>query len=542
MAAVDEDAAIDGAFEAFVGMLPQTGKYASLLQQRLAEAQGEEDDEENSSAAESSDQEGAERAANDCSSEDESASNVESVGDGASASGASDDDEAEGDADAEDDANSAEHVHDVFQRLYWGVGAAGGDDPEEDEFIEQLGEAKKLEARSIPLTAEQLGLGDTPEGHQTPFLQVTAKLPTLPDTSTAPFMAPSSSAPAAGSSRKRRRSTPAADSAVTCVDLSAAYNVGAKTAHQFALYHADRHLALKRAGEPVTDAALRGFDEQLTVRQGPEAKEARQAAFAAAVQAAAAAAKPHPLQPRTLASALLSPLQRLVLDNAHDYRDMVLPIESPGNMAQIRTSLALHVASHLQRTRNRVIKHDSKLRSAAAARRVKKLASAVDSVKPEGTQGGAAKPLGAADATDAGQGAADDVQEEEIDADALRDQGFARCRVVVLLPFKHMALQFVRCLLTLLGQGRTVHHRKRFMEEFGDDEAKRGQPAHVQNTVGEADWVEDDFSSERLGAEAAAAAAKKARKGKDKPPPKRPSEHNQQFAGDVDGTCCQRQM
>ncbi len=534
----DEDVPVDGAFEAFVGMLPQTGKYASLLQQRLAEAQGEEeDDEENSSEGTGSDLDDSGTDGGDASDNGSGDDDSESAPESELGSGHEDSDN-DGDDSAEDEANSAEHRADVFQRLYWGVGAEGDDDPEEAEMLEQLEAARKLDTRAIPLSAEQLGLGDMPEGHQTPFIQITAKLPTLPDATNAPFMVDkTSSKSSASSSRKRQRSAAAAsDSAVTCVDLSTAYNVGAKTAHQFALYHADRRLALKRAGESPSPVALQGFDERLVVRAGPDATAERKAAFDAAV-AAAAKTQPHPLQPTAPGAALLTPLQRLLLDNANDYRDLVLPVERPSNMSQIRTALALHVASHLQRARNRVIKHDSKLRSAAAARRVKKLASAVDSVQPEAAEegGGNDKPLGgAAGAASSGAGAADDIEEEEIDADALRDQGFARCRVVVLLPFKHMALQFVRCLLTLLGQGRTVHHRKRFMEEFGDEEAKRGEPAHVQNTVGECDWVQDDFSSEGLGA---AAAAKKARKGKSKPPPKRPAEHNQQFAGDVDGKC-----
>jgi hypothetical protein len=543
MAAEDEDVPIAGAFQYFVGMLPQTGKYASLLQQRLAEAQGQEDN-----SSESDDEE---------SGSDSEKSGEHDNGSGELEASEADDvdtDESEADIDeagsagdnAEDESNSAEQQPDVFQQLFWGAGMEGEDDPEEQELVQQLEKACQLESRPLLLDSEQLGLADTPEGHQTPFVQISAHLPTLPANKLPTFLNTSIDVDGAASARKRRRagsSTSRLSSAVTCVDLCDAYRVGTKSAKEFALYSADRRLALKRAGEEVSEAAIAGFDERLAVSAGPEAREGRTAAMQAAV-AAASGKSAHPLQPSTVTSALLSPLQRLVLDNALDYRDMVLPVEAPRNMSQLRTALALHVASHLQRARNRVIKHDSQLRSAAAARRVKRLATAVDSVKPAAggaSQGGEGGHLVAAEAANAaangasatGVGAADGVEEEELDPEALRDQGVARCRVVVLLPFKHMALQFVRCLLTLLRPGRTVHHMKRFMEEFGDEEAKRGEAAHVMNTTGEEDWTQDDFTSEAVAGRSSS--DKKARTGKKKPPPKRPTEHNQQFAGDVDG-------
>lgn len=51
--------------------------------------------------------------------------------------------------------------------------------------------------------------------------------------------------------------------------------------------------------------------------------------------------------------------------------------------------------------------------------------------------------------------------------DRFRDQGFNRCRVLVLCPFKGVAKQFVDALVAIIPHGKTLRGYDRFEEEFG---------------------------------------------------------------------------
>lgn len=54
----------------------------------------------------------------------------------------------------------------------------------------------------------------------------------------------------------------------------------------------------------------------------------------------------------------------------------------------------------------------------------------------------------------------------------LRDQGFTRARVLILLPFKHSALEVVQTIIKLSPkvQQDMIIHKSRFLEEFGVEE------------------------------------------------------------------------
>lgn len=52
----------------------------------------------------------------------------------------------------------------------------------------------------------------------------------------------------------------------------------------------------------------------------------------------------------------------------------------------------------------------------------------------------------------------------------LRDQGFTRARVLILIPFRHSALRLGKNLVKLLGNKINVGNMDRFIQEFGDEE------------------------------------------------------------------------
>ncbi|KAJ2991756.1 hypothetical protein HDV02_003492 [Globomyces sp. JEL0801] len=61
----------------------------------------------------------------------------------------------------------------------------------------------------------------------------------------------------------------------------------------------------------------------------------------------------------------------------------------------------------------------------------------------------------------------------------LRDQGFTKPKVLILLPFKNHAFNYIKDLITLSGATQ-LEHKKRFMDEFGSEPSK-GDPRKSGN-------------------------------------------------------------
>ena len=123
----------------------------------------------------------------------------------------------------------------------------------------------------------------------------------------------------------------------------------------------------------------------------------------------------------------------------------------------------MHVASHLVKARSLVLKHNTRLREAAAKRKAaaaaKRLerAIAADAAAENGT-GRPSKRRRKGKKADAAIPAAatldasgiTKLEEGEEEDDELKDQGFTRPRVLVLLPFRSSAHRFITRLLSLL--------------------------------------------------------------------------------------------
>jgi U3 small nucleolar RNA-associated protein 25 len=84
---------------------------------------------------------------------------------------------------------------------------------------------------------------------------------------------------------------------------------------------------------------------------------------------------------------------------------------------------------------------------------------------------------------------------EDVDSEDFRDQGYTRGKVLVLLPTKSSAHQFIKRMIEFLGEGNIVQNNERFETEYGpdpvgdvDDEATR-KLRHFQKSKGP-DWYE----------------------------------------------------
>jgi U3 small nucleolar RNA-associated protein 25 len=109
----------------------------------------------------------------------------------------------------------------------------------------------------------------------------------------------------------------------------------------------------------------------------------------------------------------------------NSYMDLLYSQRTYQNAEEIRRVYVLHTLNHVLKTRARVLKNNSKLLQASR----------------EGRH----------------------IEEP-------RDQGLTRPKVLILLPFRHSALQVVNTLISLLippGQGH-VHNQRRFQREFGE--------------------------------------------------------------------------
>uniref|UniRef100_A0A674MBR7 U3 small nucleolar RNA-associated protein 25 homolog n=1 Tax=Takifugu rubripes TaxID=31033 RepID=A0A674MBR7_TAKRU len=126
-----------------------------------------------------------------------------------------------------------------------------------------------------------------------------------------------------------------------------------------------------------------------------------------------------------------SPLQLELLAAMGTYKDLYYPEVCPLKQGpQVRSAYCLHILNHVLKANSQVLAHNAQLRD--------------QKTKP-------------------GAG----LEEEP------RDQGLTRPKVLILVPFRGGALQIVQTLISLMeskGKKIVVNNKKRFKDEFGEDE------------------------------------------------------------------------
>ncbi|CAO3627587.1 unnamed protein product [Mucor hiemalis] len=146
-----------------------------------------------------------------------------------------------------------------------------------------------------------------------------------------------------------------------------------------------------------------------------------------------------------------TPLQNSLFSQMNNYRDMVFCNRELSNAKEIRNAYVLHALNHVTKTRDRVLKNNSKLAKA---------------------------------------------QKEGGDAGEMRDQGFTRPKVLIVLPFRNTVVDVVDTFIKLSG---TEQHenKNRLFEQFNlreEEAVDTSKPAdYLQNFQGN---IDDHF---RLG-------------------------------------------
>ncbi|KAJ2083891.1 rRNA-binding ribosome biosynthesis protein utp25 [Coemansia sp. RSA 988] len=154
-----------------------------------------------------------------------------------------------------------------------------------------------------------------------------------------------------------------------------------------------------------------------------------------------------PVNPRPLKQRLVKPFHKLNKDHTEftkfqqgifnwfdQYRDVVYGGRTQDNEDELTTAYATHVMNHVAKAKDREHKNNAKLAKAHAA------------------------------GTDIGE---------------LRDRGFTRPRVLIILPFRNSAYKLIRKLLTLASAEQEMNSA-RFMKEYGPDEDE--EQRHSANT------------------------------------------------------------
>ncbi|KAF7727858.1 rRNA-binding ribosome biosynthesis protein utp25 [Apophysomyces ossiformis] len=131
---------------------------------------------------------------------------------------------------------------------------------------------------------------------------------------------------------------------------------------------------------------------------------------------------------------VFTPLQEALFSHMNHYRDMLYCNRTIDNAAEIRNTYVLHALNHVMKTRDRILKNNSKIAKA---------------------------------------------QKEEKEIGEYRDQGFTRPRVLIVLPFRNTVVEVVNTLIKLSGSEQQ-ENKKRFYEQFSlrdDDAINEDKPA-----------------------------------------------------------------
>lgn len=150
----------------------------------------------------------------------------------------------------------------------------------------------------------------------------------------------------------------------------------------------------------------------------------------------------------------LTKVQRYLLKSFGSYRDTFFMDKSLENGARVREVTVLHVLNHLMKSCDLQAKHASRLKAAKLQ------------AKQRSQEAQVRKHMG-----EVGQV---DMETAEVQP----DQGFTRPKVLVMLPTRRAALDFMRLVFELMPLGTQVANKGRFYQEFCtevDESSKTGK-------------------------------------------------------------------
>jgi hypothetical protein len=210
---------------------------------------------------------------------------------------------------------------------------------------------------------------------------------------------------------------------------------------------------------------------------------------------------------KVLTGGFMSALQQWMWSNLREYRDVASFCHTWAADGAVRSVVLLHLVDHVVKSRERVRRHNTALHLASVRARQERLGRVMSGGAAEhNATGGPLSLLEEKELAMAGPAESDDEHDEGAehdeasskrvktslatesdDASAYRDQGLTRPRVLVLTSTRFRALQLTRQMLQLLP-GAEVSNMKRFLREFGDEDAPTPEAVGAAVATHEADW------------------------------------------------------
>ncbi|RUS20830.1 hypothetical protein BC937DRAFT_94279 [Endogone sp. FLAS-F59071] len=130
-------------------------------------------------------------------------------------------------------------------------------------------------------------------------------------------------------------------------------------------------------------------------------------------------------------SNLFTPLQHHLFRHMNQYCDVLFCSRTHLNAREIRHSYALHALNHVIKTRDRVLKNNQRISKAQS-------------------------------------------ENKDIDISEIRDQGFTRPKILIILPFRNTVVDVVKSLIQLSGSDQQ-EQKKRFLDDFDSPEPEAGE-------------------------------------------------------------------
>lgn len=168
------------------------------------------------------------------------------------------------------------------------------------------------------------------------------------------------------------------------------------------------------------------------------------------------------------------------------YADLYLTTETftMQNSALIK-SYCMHAVNHVLKTRDLILKNNAKLSkfmlTEKAGDSVAGVSEVVDNELDESDD--------SSESDSDSSLVSGDCVDKLVDGDALRDQGFTRPKVLILVPLKNTAFRVIKTVLDIVC-AEQVENKKRFEDEFGPDPSRVNIDEEV-NTLGKPrDFVE----------------------------------------------------
>ena len=180
--------------------------------------------------------------------------------------------------------------------------------------------------------------------------------------------------------------------------------------------------------------------------------------------------------PALLDDDLPHPLQRSLFPLLSTYRDVVYPCLSPSTASSTFTpathtaamqAYCLHVVNHVVRAREAVLRHNAKLREWHKRQQEKRDKERLERQQQKQLARQSKQPRNKHTTPPTAADTAASALPPEY-----RDQGFTRCRVLILLPYAHFAYKVINCLLSLLPSTGKVDilNKRRYETEFSGEE------------------------------------------------------------------------